>query len=153
MNSLIRRCILGLSLCAAAHAADIVATGSCVETISSADLISGAGSGILNPESGSGVTTLSVSSTIETWRVKARLSNGSWNGNVSIWVKRSSNGSGSGSIAGGTGYIQLTSTDQELFSGTLDRSSISLQMKVTGLTPLVPPGTYQSPIIFTVVSP
>lgn len=153
MKSLLHRSIFVLALCAAAHAADIVTTGNWVETISSADLVAGAGSGIVNPESTSGVTTLSVSSTLVTWRVKARLSGGNWNGNVSIWIKRTSGGSGLGTISGGTGYVQLTGTDQELFSGTLDRSSISLQMKVAGLTPAVTPGTYQSPIIFTVVSP
>lgn len=145
--------LLLLGSIASAPAADLVALGHWSEDINAQDLISGAGSGLQNPESTAGIITLSISNPLVTYRVRARLSSGSWNGNVGLWIKRASAGSGLGTITGGTSYVQLTNSDTEIFSGTLDRSSVSLQLKTTGLTTAVSSGTYQSPVIFTVVSP
>jgi len=153
VKSSLRKLLALLALTGFAHGADLTSSGDWVETINAADLVSGAGSALLNPESVSGVTTLSVSNPLVTWRVRVHRTSGSWMSNVEIWVKRSSGGSGLGTISGGTSYMQLTGTDVDFFSGTLARSNISLQFKVTGLSLTVTPGTYQSPIVFTVVSP
>lgn len=138
---------------AGAAAADLTAFGQWTESLTAQNLITGAGSGLQNPESTAGVIALSVTNPLVTYRVRARLSSGSWDSSVGIWIKRTSAGSGPGTISGGTSYIQLTSSDVEIFSGTLDRANVSLQCKTTGLSTAVRPGTYQSPIIFTVISP
>ena len=133
------------------HGADLTSMGDWVETITATNLAAGAGSD-LQPqlESISGVTILTISNAPGAWVLRGRLSGASGHGNVSVQVKRTSTGGGTGSIDGGTTYTELTGLDSEIFSGTESRESISLQFKLTGLSCHVSPATYFSSIIFTV---
>lgn len=140
-------------VCAALHtvsAADVTAAGGWMDTVTAANLASGAGSDLAPLESVSGTTILNVANSSGNWHLRARLTAGQWNENLTIWVKRTSDGSGSGTIAGGNSYVQLTAADLEIFSGLNDRANISLQFKITGLTRRVHPSTYNSSITFTV---
>ena len=145
--------LLVSSITTMAPAAELESLGAWTETINVANLLGGAGSTFSNPESVAGITTLSVTFPTVTWRVYARLNGGNWNPNVGLWIQRASNGSGIGSITGGTSYVQLTTTNTELFSGVLSRTNISLRFKSSGQSSSVVPGNYQAPILFTVVSP
>lgn len=132
-------------------AADLIATGGWTETVDASDLSGGAGTDLNGVyESGPGATTLTVSAAPGTWRIRARRVEVSWDSRLTVWVKRVSDGSGSGTIAGGSSYVQLGTTDTEIFSGTEDRNNISLQYKVTGLSKNIQPGTYLTDIVFTV---
>jgi opacity protein-like surface antigen len=142
-----------LLLAAFAPAADLTSIGDWTESINASALVSGAGSD-LQPqfESVAGVTTLTISNAPAAWTLRVRLAGSGGHSDVTVHVKRASGGSGSGTISGGTAYQALTGSDAELFSGTSDRGSISLQFKLTGLTRKVSPATYLSSIIFTVSS-
>jgi hypothetical protein len=144
-----------LWLTAGGRAADITVAGDWFRTIDKTDLTAGAGSDLASQyESATGVTTVSIANTSgATWRVTARRSDATWNSNVSLWVKRTSDGSGSGSISGGTTYVQLSALDTEVFSGTGDRSNVTLQFKLTGMSKSVAPGTYSTTVIYTVTTP
>ncbi len=133
------------------EAADLSSSGDWVQGISAADLVAGAGSN-LQPifESVPGATVLSIANAPGSWSLRVRQSGSGGSGNVTIYVRRVSAGSGSGSIAGGTAYQALSGSDAELFSGSLPRSGVTLQYKLTGLSAGVPPSTYLSSIIFTV---
>lgn len=134
-----------------ARAADIVSNGDWHEVITAADLVGGAGSDLPNEvESIVGVTTLTITSAPGAWSVVARRSSIDWHGDLEVSVKRVSDGNGIGSIIGGEAFLELTGSDVELFSGSDDRSDISLQLKLTGLSINVPPDTYLSSIVFTV---
>lgn len=150
MKSRLRTTLLLLfALCGTSQAADLTSSGDWVETITAANLVSGAGSDLQAQfESISGVSTLTISIAPGAWSLRVRVSGG--HGDVTVHVKRTSAGSGSGSISGGTAYLALTGSDTELFSGSEDRSSVSLQFKLTGLSQNVSPATYLSSIIFTV---
>lgn len=133
------------------HGADLTSMGDWVESITAANLVSGAGSDLQSQfESVSGVTSLTISNAPGAWKLQARLGGSGGHGDVTILVKRSSGGSGLGSISGGTAYMALSGSDAELFSGTEDRGNISLQFKLTGLSRSVSPATYLSSIIFTI---
>lgn len=134
-----------------ANGADLTSMGDWVETITATNLVAGAGSD-LQPqfESISGVTMLTISNAPGAWTLRARLSGTGSHGDVSVQVKRTSTGGGTGSIDGGTAYIELSGLDSEIFSGTESRGSISLQFKLTGLSCRVTPETYLSSIIFTI---
>jgi hypothetical protein len=67
-----------------------------------------------------------------------------------LFVRRASAGNGAGSIAGGEAFVEVGDTDVELFSGSGDRSNISLQLRAQGLIRTVPPGNYSSSLVFTV---
>ena len=135
-----------------AWTADLTATGGWSRTITANDLTAGAGSDLASQqESSAGATTLTITSTGGgAWRIKVRHTPSTWHSNFTLWVKRTSDGTGDGSISGGSGYIQVTAVDAELFSGTKDRSNISLQYKLTGLSKNVSPNSYLSSVVFTV---
>ena len=145
--------LLPLLLVSAAQAADVSFIGSWSHTLTASHLTAGAGSDLQNQtESVAGVTILTVSNAPGDWTLRARLGNtgGNWNDNFALFVRRTSAGSGSGSVSGGETYVEVTSTDTLIFSGSEDRNNISLQFKLTGLANNVAAATYLSSIIFTV---
>jgi hypothetical protein len=138
------------------EAIDLSATGGWNETVSESDLTSGAGSDLVgNYESTNDATNITISDCIgdsDNWRVDVRwVDEGSWHGDFALYVKRTSDGAGSGSVSGGLSYIEITSTDVEFFSGAGDRSNIAIQYQLTGMSINVSPTNYNTTIIFTVV--
>ena len=143
---------VGLLLNTVAWAADIAASGGWNRTITSGDLIAGAGTDLISQqESNSDATTLTITSTSGgAWRIKVRHTPGPWNNDLTLWIRRTSDGTGIGSISGGSGYIQVTTLDTEICAGTNDRSGISIQYKLSGLSKNVSPDSYLSSVLFTV---
>ena len=136
---------------AEAAGAEVSASGNWSEIVTAANLSHGAGTNIQSSlESTTGLNVLTIANVSGRWRLKARRSPGRWDSHLSIWVKRTSDGAGSGTIAGGSNYVELGANDVELFCGSGARGSISLQYRLTGLTTAVPPNSYTSSIIFTV---
>lgn len=132
-------------------AADITVTGGWLETLNATTLTAGAGSDLVGQiESASGISVLTIINAPGNWTLRARKSGSGGHPDVTIHVRRSSSGSGSGGISGGTSFMALTGSDVEIFSGTDDRENISLQFKLSGLSKDIPPATYFSSIIFTV---
>jgi hypothetical protein len=151
MKTSLRNLLLVLSCVGVASAADLSSTGDWTENVNASHLTAGAGSNLPAAfQSVSGTTVLSIANAPGNWRVKARRGSGNWNGNLILWVKRTSDGSGSGTISGGDTFVELGATDAEIFSGTEARGNISLQYKLTGLTSGVAPDAYTSSIIFTI---
>jgi hypothetical protein len=136
-------------------AADISSSGNWTEMIDASDLVAGAGSDVASQyESGSGTATLTISNTAgASWRILARRSDGTWHNNFVLSVRRTSDGSGSGAVIGGSSYIQLSTLDTEIFSGSGDRSSIAVQYKLTGMSKNVSPNLYSSGITFVLLLP
>lgn len=151
-----RRCFLGavvalLLLRAAIYAADLTSMGDWTETLTASNLQAGAGSDLPNQlESIAGVTMLTITNAPGAWKIRARRSSSQWNDSFALFVKRTSAGSGNGSISGAEAYVEITGNDAEIFAGSESRSSISLQFKLTGLASNVAAETYLSSIIFTV---
>jgi hypothetical protein len=83
--------------------------------------------------------------------VDVKKSDTNWHANFQLYVRRTSDGSGSGSISGGTSYQEITDTDQSFFNGTLDRSNITGQLELTGVTVQIPVDTYTTTVYYTVV--
>lgn len=132
-----------------AGAADISVLGTWSEVIDASDLAGGAGSKIAEQ---SATTTVDVSNTGSgSWRVLARISENTWNGSLVLSIRRTSGGSGSGSISGGESHIQLTATDTEIFSGSGDRSAIGIETRLSGISLNVQPNAYSAGIVFTIV--
>jgi len=138
------------------EAIDLSATGGWNETVNESDLISGAGSNLVDTyESTIDATNITISNCIgdsDNWRVDIRRVNeGGWQGVLTFYVKRTSDGTGNGSISGGLSYIEITSTDTEFFPGAGDRSNITIQYQLTGMSINASPNHYNTTIIFTVV--
>lgn len=152
--SVVRATALWLSLVFGARGADVSSIGNWTETIDRNDLVAGAGSNLNSQyESISGTTTIDIANTGGgSWRILVRRSDGTWHGNLTLYIRRSSDGSGAGSILGGGAYVQISTLDTELFTGSGDRTNVALQFKLTGMSKDISPNTYSSGIIFTVAS-
>ena len=137
------------------EAIDISAVGGWNEGIDESDLVSGAGSDLIDIyESATNATVLTISGCVDNndnWRVDVKRTDGTWHGNFTFYVKRTSDGEGGGSISGGLSYIGVTTTDTQFFIGAGNRNSINLQYKLTGMSINVSPTNYNTAITFTVV--
>jgi len=136
----------------------VTVTGSWSETINESDLTAGPGSNLASEhQSASNEFSIRIQGfgsskkDPDSWRVDVRRSDATWHANLSVFVRRTANGSGNGTISGGAAYQTVTVTDQAFFQGSNDRSGIRAQAKVGGVSLSVPPNTYQTSIVFTIV--
>ncbi len=156
-NSVILVLLIGLILlCSKAEAPiSITVTGSWSETIDASDLQAGAGSNLNSTyESASNAVSIDISGTAGTgdnWRINVKKVDSVWHDNFNLYVKRTSDGAGSGDISGGGFYQEVDFDDQSFFSGDNDRSNINVQLKVDGVSVQVPPNNYATTIYYTVV--
>jgi hypothetical protein len=113
-----------------AQAATVTITGSWSLTIGSGNLQGGAGSNLTSTyTSTSGAISMALSATYRwsTWSVSVNRVDTSWNANFVLQIERTGNGSGSGTIAGGTTYLTITTTSQTFVTGTGVLTGITLQ--------------------------
>jgi hypothetical protein len=133
----------------AAQPPDLTAAGGWTETINGSDLQSPwtAGSDLITLyESAVNATMLNISSD-NWWRVDIRRSDGNWHGNFTLRAKRS----GVKTKKSGGSYLDVTATDTPFFCG--HRSSIDeqVQYQLSGMSVNIPPGTYWTTVIYTIV--
>jgi hypothetical protein len=145
-----------LLLVTTAESIDITATGGWSRTVNQSDLVSGPGSQLVDTyESGLDHTSIDIVNTVDKrddWRVDVRrIDGGGWHGDFTLYAKRTSNGVGPGSASGGLSYMEITTTDTELFSGAGNLNHIDVQYQLTGMSITVLPASYNTTIIFTVV--
>jgi hypothetical protein len=144
-----------LLVIARTEAMDISAVGSWSGTIDAAALQAGAGSNLTDTyESVAGATVLTIFNTAsnsDNWRVDVRRTDAAWHSNFHLYVKRTSDGTGSGSISGGSSYLEIPTIDSQFFSGAGNRDGINLRYILTGMSVSASPNVYGSTVIFTVV--
>jgi hypothetical protein len=143
--------ILTLSSVSHAEAQDISAVGGWTETIDSSDLVSGAGSDLAGTyESNADATTIDITHDPQ-WRVDIHRTDTNWSLDFTLYARRTSDGSGSGSISGGTSYMEITTVGTQFFTGSENRSGIDAQYQLTGMSVGVSPDTYSTTVTYTVV--
>ncbi|MBD3904712.1 hypothetical protein NAL32_16065 [Chryseobacterium sp. Ch-15] len=84
--------------------------------------------------------------------------NPTWNSNLILSAKRTSNGSTIClvcTMTGGTAYQTVTPTDIELFrlsasAAAISYSNIPIQLQLSGVSITIPAATYNSRIVFTI---
>ena len=152
--------ILGLVLvttlsASGAGAIDITVAGPWSLTIDADDLIGGAGSELNSTyESTANQTLIAISNTAgndDNWRVDVRRADTTWHNDFTLSVKRTGDGSGGGSVSGGSAYQAVGTTDSAFFSGSGDRSDVPIQLKLSGVSLQIPPDTYLTAITYRVV--
>jgi hypothetical protein len=143
--------LLALSFACRAEAQDVSAVGGWTETIDSSDLVSGAGSDLTDTyESSNDATTLDITHDPQ-WHVDIHRTDTIWSPDFTLYAKRTSEGTGSGSISGGISYIEVTAVGTQFFTGSQDRSGIDVQYQLTGVSVGISPGTYTTTVTYTVV--
>ena len=85
------------------------------------------------------------------WRMDIRKVDTVWHMNLHIYAQRTSDGTGDGTITGGLSYQEISDTDQSFFSGTGDRSSVEVQLQLTGVTASLGANDFTTTIYYTVV--
>jgi len=148
--------LLGLAGgCAWGVQADITATGNWSGTIDSSHLTGGAGTDLISIHtSGSEQVSITISNTAgdwDFWRVDVRKSDTNWHADLALSVRRTSPGSGTGSISGGTDYVAAGDLDTAFFNGRGDRTDVYVKLQLSGVSVQVVPDTYSASIVFTVV--
>jgi hypothetical protein len=149
--------ILLLLFVTTAESIDIAATGGWSETVDQLDLVSGAGSQLVDTyESATDATSIDITNTLDkrdAWRVDVRrVDGGGWHGDYTLYAKRTSNGNGQGDIiSGGLSYVEIMTTDREFYSGEGALWNVDVQYQLTGMSINVLPANYSTTVIFTVI--
>lgn len=138
-----------------AEAIDITAVGSWNLSITSADLVAEAGSDLKSDyESAADAISISISATAgasDYWRIDVKKVDTNWQGNLILYIKRTSNGTG-GSVSGGAAaYQEVTDSNTSFFSGSDDVNGVKAQLKLSGVSIQVPIDTYTTTVYYTIV--
>ena len=136
------------------EAIDITAVGSWSLSITSSDLVAGAGSDLKSDyESALDAVSISISATAgasDSWRIDVKKVDANWHGDFILYIKRTSNGTG-GSISEGTAYQEVTNNSTSFFSGSDEVSGVKAQLKLSGASIQIPIDTYTTTVYYTVV--
>jgi hypothetical protein len=134
-------------------ALSISVTGSWFETIDETDLQGGAGSDLKSTyESAADQVSIDLlGAGNKGWRVDVRKVDTDWHSDLALYVKRTSDGSGKGQIAGGTSYQQVTDTYQDFFTGDHNRRNVNVQLMLDGVSATLPCGNYLTTVYYTVM--
>ncbi|MBN2440214.1 MAG: hypothetical protein JXJ04_02680 [Spirochaetales bacterium] len=122
-----------------------------IGNMGAAQLTGGAGSDFPGTlESTTTEISIDVTKTDNYWEVQISKVDNPWPSIVQIWVRRTSDGSGTPStIQGGTTYQQVTGTDSPFFSGIGDNTGITVQIKLEGVTVGMNLDDYTSTLSYT----
>lgn len=109
-----------------------------IGNIDALSLTGGAGSDFVGSlESAINQIDISITKTTDPiahpWRMDIKRLDTIWAPGFRLYVRRTADGLGDGTIAGGTVYQEITEVDQSFFSGTGDRTKIELQLKLDGV--------------------
>ena len=131
---------------------DIRASGSWALILDLTDMQGPAGSELIpEHESVADESGIRVSKAKEKyWSVDIRKQDIHWHGDLQFFLRRTSDGTGKGWIAGGLIYTEATDTDSQFFTGYHDRDKIDIQFKLTGVSTNLSSDIYTADIIYTV---
>ena len=122
-------------------------------TVDSSDLLGGPGTNIPSSfESASDhldITILFADG--KSWRVDQRRSDAVWHNDLTLSARRTANGTGGGSISGGTAYQEIETSDRSFFNGNENRFGIKVQMRLEGVSINIPAATYITTVTYTIV--
>lgn len=84
--------------------------------------------------------------------ITVRKEDTNWDNQLSFYLHRTGNGTGRGTIFGGTNFIRLDNFEQTFFEGRFTRSSVPIQYEFRNLSVLVPADGHTSAVIYTITS-
>lgn len=143
---------LTLFVASDAKAAEVNIIGNWHVTVGLSDLVMGAGTDF-HPtfETSTTGATIGITNTNGApWTLWVRRDASTLPAAVSIAVRRTSNGTGNGSIGGGTDYVVVTDYEQILFQGVGDRSGVGQQLRLAGISIKQGPGEHGCNLIYRI---
>lgn len=114
-------------------------TGKWMITFQTTDLTGGGGSDFAPElESPMGVVNLNLSKLTDPdftpWQMDISRVDVNWPAPFRLYVRRNTDGTGTGSVSGGLVYQEVTLVNQLLFTGVGDRTKIDMQYRLTGIS-------------------
>jgi hypothetical protein len=132
-------------------ASSITLRGTWSRAINKYDLMGGAGTDLAASYSSSNdQATADITLVTGTWSIDVRKITSNWNDELHLFIRRTSDGTGDGSVSGGSNFQEITDTDMSFFSGNLERFNIGLQFMLNGVSIRIPPANYTATIYLTV---
>lgn len=143
--------VLGITV--SSQASSLTGYGTWDLTVGTADLTAGAGTNLTSTyQSGASQLSLDVTGTSGgNWEVDVQRTDVSWPSGLTLSIVRTGDGSPLGTIGGGLSYQEATPTSTAFFNGTNDDTGIPLQLELSGVSVAIPPGSYSTTLVFTVV--
>lgn len=119
-------------------------------TINGTDLQSGPGSDLNGTyESNSSQIELEIRNTTLSWTVDVKKTDSTWHNDFQLFVKRTTDGVGPGSVSGGTTYQEITNTNQQFITGSNELDKIFCQLKLQGVSISIAPAAYSTTVTYT----
>lgn len=86
------------------------------------------------------------------WTINVKKSDILWHSNLKLWIRRTGDGSGvqNSSISNGSNYQEIQNTNIQFFNGYKEVNEIPIQLKITGVSVVIPVNSYYTLLIFTV---
>jgi hypothetical protein len=137
-------------------ALEVTVSGGHAFTIDQADLAGGAGSNFIPVhQSALDAVLITVAATTgdtDAWQMLVHKEDALWHGSLALGVLRTGPGTGSGSISGGDVLsLTLNASDQVFFEGAGDKTTIPVQLKLSGVSVLIPVDSYTTTVYLTIL--
>ena len=88
----------------------------------------------------------------EVWYIDINKVEGTWDESLTISAIRTTDGTGLGTISGGTALMEITDTATRFFQGAGNRSSIHIQLVLDGESVTLGAGDLSLQIVYTLLS-
>jgi len=136
-------------------AINIIVIGSWTQDIDTTHLQGPAGSDLTAVfESAANQISISIEDTNRQFQVDVRRLDSNWNPDLHLYIRRISDaawGHPRRWVSGGTTYQEIMVASQYFFNGYRYNGGIDVQLKLEGVSIQVPPGIYQTSVIYTVI--
>lgn len=134
---------------------NITVNGNWFLLVDASDLQAGAGSDLFDAyKSAMEKVRIDITETTgpyDRWRVDVKRSDSNWHPDFILLVRRTTDGNGPGGIGGGTTAIKVTEAWKGFFGGRGDRINIRARLILAGVSVQIPPDTYNTTVLYTVV--
>jgi len=86
------------------------------------------------------------------WSITINKSDVTWNPAIKLWIRRTGNGNptSGATISGGNNYQEVVNSELSFFSGYRESNGVPIQLKVTGISVVIPIDTYYTNLVFTI---
>jgi hypothetical protein len=124
-------------------------------TLDGADLSGTAGSDLVSSHaSASNAVVIDIADAVdqfEVWYIDIHKVEGTWDASLILSAIRTTDGTGLGTISGGTALREITDTETRFFEGTGNRGAIHIQLTLDGISVILGSITHSLQIVYTLL--
>lgn len=156
MKSLFKLLIIGIILItnSTAYSISLLLKGSMSYYVDISHLTGEAGSNLKTRyTTDSNAVEIKVQSTKNDWMISVQLVTGYWHPDISVGIRRTSDGWGdiNSWVYGGMEWLTLDQTSKTFFLGSQRRAGLYIQGEIDGMSLNVPPDSYSCAVVYTIV--